>query len=66
MKKKVKITLIIVLLLLIVGTSGGVYYFFFKPEERKEVKVEHKIKGYGYILKDSKSKQYKKLFYKCS
>ena len=64
MKKKVKITLIIITIILIIGITLGVYYFFFKPEERKEVKVEHEIKGYGYVLKDSKSKQYKKLFYK--
>ena len=39
------------------------YKLFFDTSEVKEVKVIHKIKEYGYVLKDSKTARYKKMFY---
>ncbi len=63
MKKKVKITIIIVVILLIIALLVGAYFLYFNKNEKKEVKIEHEIKGYGYVLKDSKSKKYKELFY---
>lgn len=64
MKKKVKITLIIILCLIVLGGAFACYTVFSKETEVKEVKVEKEIKEYGYVLKDSKSKKYKELFYK--
>ena len=64
MKKKVKITIIIIVIILVILLSVGAYFLFFNKNEKKEVRVEHEIKGYGYVLKDSKSKKYKSLFYK--
>lgn len=64
LKKGPKRVLLIILLVLIVSTVGFVvYYFNFREGNVKEVKVLNEIKGYGYKLKDNKSKQYKELFY---
>ncbi len=64
MKKKVKITLIVIIILIVLVGAFACYSIFFKKTETNTVKVEKEIKEYGYILKDSKSKKYKKLFYK--
>lgn len=64
MKKKVKITLIVIIILIVLVGAFACYSIFFKKTEANTVKVEKEIKEYGYILKDSKSKKYKKLFYK--
>ncbi len=64
MKKKVKVTLIIVIILILLIIGGLCYYWFFYNKNDNEVKIVNKIKGYGYVLKDSKSKKYKELFNK--
>lgn len=61
LKKKVKRVLLFILMILLLG--GGLYYFFFYGHKTaKKSKVINEIKGYGYVLKDTKSAAYKKEF----
>ena len=62
-RKLKKKTLRILIILIIACGLFCSYKLFFDNNEVKEVKVIHKIKGYGYELKDSKSLRYKKMFY---
>lgn len=57
--KRILWTFIILIILLFVVW----YLFFFDKKTVKKTKVLTKIDGYGYELKDNKSKKYKELFY---
>ena len=59
---KKNVLFILIAIVLVAGAYSS-YKLFFDTNEVKEVKVIHKIKGYGYELKDSKSAKYKKMFY---
>lgn len=64
LKKKPKRILITLLVLIVLSIVGFISYkVFFNKDNVKEVKVLHEIKGYGYKLKDTKSAEYKKMFY---
>ncbi len=64
LKKSLKKKLYIFLALVVLATVGlGIYHFVFKSNNTvKEAKVVNKIPGYGYELKDNKTKEYKEMF----
>ncbi|MBE6157493.1 MAG: hypothetical protein E7160_01725 [Firmicutes bacterium] len=61
-KLKKNVIFILITIILVAGIYSS-YKLFFDTNEVKEVKILHKIKEYGYELKDSKSARYKKMFY---
>ena len=62
LKKKIKRAILIILLLAIM-TIGFLAYLNYYKTDVKTVKTIDKIKGYGYVLKESKPKKYKEMFY---
>ncbi|MBO5138421.1 MAG: hypothetical protein J6B89_02140 [Bacilli bacterium] len=62
LKKSVK-RFLWILAILIVSLFVVWYLFFSDKKTVKKVKVLTKVNGYGYELKDNKSKEYKDLFY---
>ena len=62
LKKKIKRAILIILLLAIM-TIGFLAYLKYYKTDVKTVKTIDKIKGYGYVLKESKPKKYKEMFY---
>ena len=62
LKKKVKRAILIILLLAILSIGYLAYLKYYKTDV-KTVKTIDKIKGYGYVLKASKPKEYKEMFY---
>lgn len=62
LKKKIKRAILIILLLAIM-TIGFLAYLKYYKSDVKTVKTIDKIKGYGYVLKESKPKKYKEMFY---
>ena len=62
LKKKIKRAILIILLLAIM-TIGFLAYLKYYKNDVKTVKTIDKIKGYGYVLKESKPKAYKEMFY---
>ena len=63
LKKKTKIALIISIILIVLITIG-IILITNKPKTKEEetVKVINKVDKYGYQLKETKSKRYKKMF----
>ncbi len=64
LKKKVKRLIIGIGILIVIALGVGTYFFLSNREQVSKVKVLKEIKGYGYKLKDNKSKAYKELFEK--
>lgn len=65
LKKKIKRNIIIVIFIVAILVTGyGIYHFFGNVNTIKEVKIVNEIDGYGYKLKDNKSKKYKDMFSK--
>ena len=62
LKKKIKRAILIILLLAIM-TIGFLAHLKYYKTDVKTVKTIDKIKGYGYVLKESKPKKYKEMFY---
>ncbi len=62
-RKPKKLLFIIIGLILILVAAFFIYKHFFAQEEVKEVKVIGKIPKYGYVLKETKTAKYKKMFY---
>ena len=62
LKKKIKRAILIILLLSILVIGFLAYLKYYKTDV-KTVKTIDKIKGYGYVLKESKPKKYKEMFY---
>ena len=62
LKKKVKRAILLILLSAILAI-GLLAYLKYSKTDVKTVKTIDKIKGYGYVLKESKPKEYKKMFY---
>ena len=61
LKKKIKRAILIILLLSILVIGFLAYLKYYKTDV-KTVKTIDKIKGYGYVLKESKPKKYKEMF----
>ena len=63
LKKKTKIALIISIILIVLITIG-IILITNKPKTKEEetIKVINKVDKYGYQLKETKSKRYKKMF----
>ena len=61
LKKKAKI-FITLLVIIAVGIGGFFIYKNYFNNEVKEAKIVYSIKKYGYKLKDTKSRKYKKMF----
>lgn len=65
LKKSVKRKLIIALILIIIVVIGALIVINLPKKENKpveEVKVVNEVEKYGYQLKETKSKKYKKMF----
>lgn len=63
LKKNVKKIIIVVIIMLLAGAAAYLGYKSLKNSEKeKEVKVIDNISKYGYKLKETKSKEYKKMF----
>lgn len=63
LKKKVKKLVYFILLVLLIVGGIYAYSYFFGDKEVKEAKVVSEIKKYGYVLKDNKTAEYKKMFH---
>lgn len=61
LKKKIKRAILIILLLSILVIGFLAYLKYYKTDV-KTVKTIDKIKGYGYVLKETKPKKYKEMF----
>lgn len=65
LKKSIKRKLLIVVILIIILVVGAVVVINLPKNEKKEVtevKVVNEVEKYGYQLKETKSKKYKKMF----